>query len=309
MKRSLLLTITLLVPLASLHADQLRLKDGQILQGEILATDGRTLTFRQKIGAGQAEIPFPLDKIKEMEFSNSEEERQLLASTQASDLPAVLQRWEKRKPFLSIKGSDSGTWALQAVRLALLRRTQKAAREAIPWAAEVEKADWSEERRREATRLRLSALAGAGRVEQALAEAETMQDMQGADEQALASARVMARVAQAALSAEKLKQLEKDWPKWDQMPEMTREHNRLLNEALDGYLFGAVFHPELISQAAEGLWKAAELAEKQGRGSESRAWLEDLIKWFPDPLYKNQAEEKLRTINKPAPSSQPQKSS
>lgn len=278
--------------------DELRMKDGQVFIGEILGTDGRTVTLRMTVGAGQAQVPYPLANIREVVFSNTEAERALLTTGEVKDLAAVLERWERRKAFLSIPGSDTGAWGLQAVRLALARKTKKAAEEALTWAVEVEKNDWSAERRAEATRLRLSALAAAGRAEQAIAEAERMQNASGADENALAAARVQARLVQAGVAAARLAELEKEWPKWDQMPEMRRERAALLHGALDGFLFAPVFHPELTALAAEGLWRAAEVAEKSGNPAEALTWLRELVAWFPEPVFKSRAEERIRVLEK-----------
>jgi hypothetical protein len=292
----LLLLFGILAPAAV--ADELRMKDGQTFAGTILGTDGRTITLRMTIGAGQAEVPYPLTNIQEAIFTNTPEETALLTSGDPKALPEVLERWERRKPFLTIPGSDAGAWALQAARLSLARKTKKAAEQALLWAAEVEKADWSPERRSEATRLRLSALAAVGKAEQAIAEAEKMQNASGIDESALAAARVQARLVQATVAAAKLAELEKDWPKWDQMPEKRRERTALLNAALDGFLFAPTFHPELTALAAEGLWKAAEVAEKAGRTAEALTWMKEIVAYFPEPVFKSRAEERIRVLEK-----------
>jgi|GEM_PF-931399 len=279
-------------------ADELRMKDGQVFSGEILGTDGITLTFRRTVGAGQAQIPYPLANIQEVRFILSAEEQALLTSGDPKDLPAAAALWERRRPYLALKASDAGAWALQAVRLSLAKKTKKAAEEAVKWCAEVEKGDWSEERRAQAARLRLSALAAAGKAEQAIAEAEKLQNASSADESALASARVQARLVKADLAATQLAELEKEWPKWDQMPEMRRQREELLHAALDGFLFAPVFHPELAALAAEGLWKASELGEKTGRTTEARTWLQEIVDWFPEPTFKTRAEERLRALEK-----------
>ena len=293
--RLLLLTALVCLPAA---ADELRMKDGQVNSGTILGTDGRTITLRMAVGSGQAEVPYPIANIQEVRFTHSPEEQALLASGDPKDLPAVLERWQRRRPFLVMPGSDAGAWALQAVRLALVKKTKKAAEESLLWAAEVENGDWLPERRAEATRLRLSALAAAGKAEQAIAEAEKMQNATGADESALAAARVQARLVQATLAATQLAELEKAWPKWEQMPEMRHQRAGLLEAALDGFLFAAVFHPELTSLAAEGLWKAGEVAEQSGRSAEARAWMKEIVEWFPDPIFKTRAESRLRALEK-----------
>jgi hypothetical protein len=299
----------LLLAAGSLSAfgDELQMKDGQVFSGTVMATDGKTVTLQMKIGAGQAEVPYPLSNIAGITFTNTSEQAALLNGGDVANLPRVQAVWEQRKPYLGIQGSDTGSWGLQQVRLLLAKKTKKAAEEALKICAEVEKGDWSAERRSESLRLRLSALAAAGRAEQAMAEAEQMQDARGEDEAALAAARVQSHLVKADLASAKLAELEKDWPKWPLMPEKRRERTTLLHTALDGFTFAAVFHPELLQPSAEGLWKAAELAERAGYPDEAWKALQEIVNWFPEPFYKSKAEERLRALEKNQPSQKPTK--
>ncbi len=279
-------------------ADMLVLKDGQKVSGTILKTDGKTVTMQLVVGAGQAEIPYPLSNIATLRFVNSAEVEALLNTGDTEKLPELQQLWEKRLPYLKLPDSDSGDIGLRFIRLLLSKQTKKAAGEALVIAKEVEEGDWSEARRGEATRLRLSALAATGKVEEAMAEAEKIQNISGMDETALASARVQTRLVQADLALRKLVALEKDWPKWEQMPEKSRERRLLLNTSLDGFVFPAVFHPELRRFSAEGLWKASELYVQLGLPGDALLLADEIITWFPEPEFKGRALELKKKLEK-----------
>jgi len=279
-------------------ADMLVLKDGQKVSGTILKTDGKTVTMQLVVGAGEAEIPYPLSNIATVRFENSAEVEALLNTGDTKKLPELQQLWEKRLPYLKLPESDSGDIGLRLIRLLLSKQTKKAAGEALVIAKVVEEGDWSEARRGEATRLRLSALAATGKVEEAMAEAEKIQNISGMDETALASARVQARLVQADLALRKLVALEKDWPKWEQMPEKSRERRLLLNTSLDGFVFPAVFHPELRRFSAEGLWKASELYVQLGLPGDALLLADEIITWFPEPEFKGRALELKKKLEK-----------
>jgi hypothetical protein len=281
-----------------LCADEVVLKSGQKFSGSIIRTDGKTVTLQMSVGTGQAEVPYPLVQIEQIRFSNSPEIQAWVEAGKSEDWSKFQLLWEKRLPYLKLRESDTGDLGLRLAAILLQRETKKAAAEAEAIARQIEQEDWSERRRKEATRLRLLALAAAGKVEQAMAEAETMQDVSGADEFALASARVQMRLVQADLSLRKLKELEEEWPKWDQMVDKRRERTELLNAALDGFLFPAVFYPEQIRASAEGLWKAAELYGGIGRKEEALRLVDEILQWFPQGEFKVKAEELKKQLMK-----------
>lgn len=279
-----------LSPLALL-GDLISLKNGQELKGTLIKIDDKAITLQMVVGSGSAEIPYALSNVEKIIFQDGVELEKLLSSTNLEQLDAVQKLWEKRKPYLTLPESNSGTIGLHYVRMLLDKKTKKAAQEALEIANQINQGDWLISRKSDAQRLRLTALAASGKVEQALAEAETMQQATGADEEGLSLARVQAQLTQASLTEIKLTELEKDWPKWNLMPEKRKLRTELLNKALDGYVFTAVFHPELKSKAAEGLWSAIELYQRIGRPSEALVLVNEILVWFPDTEYKGKAEE------------------
>ena len=284
-----------------LAADEMVLKNGQKMAGVIAGTDGKSVTLDMTIGQGRAEVPYPLAQIERIHFANDAALDALLQAGDPERLPQVVGVWEKRRPFLGLAGSDSGDWALRCARLLLAKKTKKAASEAVDLCRLVETGDWDAARKSGATRLRLTALAASGKIDEALREAEGMQDLAGADESALAAAKVKARLLQAELAWKRLMELEKNWPNWRLMPEKSRERTQFLNQALDGFLFSVVFHSDLIPGCAEGLLRSAEIEMYEGHPDRALAALEEILRHFPDPEFRPRAEQMKKELEKKTP--------
>jgi hypothetical protein len=267
-------------------ADELVLRDGETLTGVILKTDGKTVTLRMSASVGQAEVAYPVAHIKVIRFRQEVDNLEKVEQ--------LHEMWEKRLPYLSLAESDSGSVGLRYAKALLERKTKKAAVEALAIAQTVEQSDWMLARRSEATRLRLSALAASGRVEQAMAEAEKIQDISAADESSLAFTRVQTRFLQSELALSKWLELEKEWPKWRLMPDKRKERTELLNQVLDGFLFPVVFHPELLRCCAEGLYRVAELHVKWNDPESALLYANEIIKEYPDMEFKTKAEKLIK---------------
>jgi len=158
----------------------------------------------------------------------------------------------------------------------------------------VEQGDWLTSRKSEAARLRLSALAASGKVEQAMAEAEKMQNIGGSDEVSLALTQVQAHLIKAELAFSKWQELEKEWPKWKWMKDKRKERTELLNQALDGFLFPVVFHPELFRSCAEGLYRTVEIQLKLNDTKSALLYAHEIIHDYPEAEYKTRAEKLIK---------------
>ena len=267
-------------------ADDLWLKNGERIAGVICQTDGKAVTLESSQGAGKAQVPYPVALIRKIHFSTGAET--------AKDREGLKVLWAQRSPFLALPESNSGEIGLAYARRLLGDESSKSDQyqQAFDIAAMVEKGDWMLSRRTEAAGLRLSAMARMGRADQAMEEASKMENLTGVDEDTLAELRVRARLIQAESAWAKLRQLEKDWPKWNLMPAKRIEREVLLNAALDGFLFPAAFHAELKKLCAEGLCRAAEISCLMGDGDRNFAALcvREVVEYFQDPEFKSRAE-------------------
>lgn len=300
-----LLCAALLAGAMPAPADVVELKNGTKEAGHILKTDGQSVTLEKRIGAGMAEIPYPLGMIAKIRFEPSEAEKQLLQAGETRQLGALEAFWRQREPFLALPESDAAAAGLAYIRVLLLKGTKSGGQEALRIAEIIAARSWDAAAQEEARRARLSALAAAGRVEQALAEAENLQGLSSSDDAALAETQVRGRFLKAELALKQLRELEEEWPKWELMPELRQRREALLAQAIDGYLFPAAFHPSLPALCAEGLWKAGEIFLREGRTEEAALRAKEIAEHFPVAPYQEQARQLAEKLEKTKASNQP----
>jgi tetratricopeptide (TPR) repeat protein len=93
------------------------------------------------------------------------------------------------------------------------------------------------------------------------------------------------KLVNADLARKKFEALVEEWPKWELMPEIIEERRRLIDAALDGYLFPVAFNPEPAAVTAEGLSKAGSLLAATGKLDEARLRYQDIVDNFPVEPY------------------------
>lgn len=275
------LTASVVFPIFA-HADTLNLKDGNRMEGAILGRSAESVKLEIVRGGGKAQLDMPIERIESLEFSRG-----------VKDIPAAELKdiWNQREPFLDIEGSDAGQIGLAYAKARVAEGDPEVARAMLPVIEKIRDRSWSEADRTTARQIRLTAMATAGDVEQALTEARSLETMGVAATSDLAATRVRTRFVQARAAWSAKLQLEEDWPKWEQMPEKRAERRQLINEALDHYLFPVAHHAELTSLCAEGLMEAARIYLAIGKVDEAVLRAEEIIQHFPDPAFKGQASE------------------
>jgi tetratricopeptide (TPR) repeat protein len=281
------------------RADRLSIKGGGTLEGEVLGLEGNTVRFQSQAGGGVAVIPYPMERIARVEFDFSKEEAAVLERGGPEARALLAKLWELRRPFLRCEGGDAGAVGLRFARLLLAENNEAEARQALEICDVVRAGDWDPQTQGEAARVRLSALAATGRVEDAMKEADQLADAGGAEDEALARTQVQARLARGGVAWKKAQQMEQEWPKWPLMPELREERRRLVNQALDEFLYPVVRHVELKDLCAEGLWNAAQVYAQTGRLREARGCAEEVVNYFPVADYAPKAREFLN--NHPNP--------
>jgi len=285
-----------LVP--SLRADQIELVSGEILSGKVKRLEGENIRFEMSIGGGVAEAPYKLSLIKKIIFQRSPEEDALVKSVNPADIPALLKLLEQRKPLFTMQGSDAGEIVLRIVKLELIEGTKTSAKDALLFLELVEKQDWSATRKAQVPGLRISALLKSGQTEKAAAELDKLETTSGSDENAVAEAQIQGAFLKAQKAAQDLQELEKEFPRWDLMPEKRSERNRLIQAVLDNYLYAAVFRADFPAMAAQGLYQAALMNVKIKDTEQARAELDEILKEFPEPEYVAQARDLLKKMDK-----------
>lgn len=287
------------LPLAlPLRADQIELVSGETLSGKVKRLDGDSVRIEMTIGGGSAEAPYKLSLIKKINFERSPEEEALVKSVKPSDLPELMSLLEKRRPYFKIAGTDGGEIVLRIVKLQLAEGKKTSAKDALALLEMLDKDDWSAARKAQIPGLRISALLKSGQTEKASAELDKLEGATGTDESAVAEAQVQGSFLKAQKAAQALLDLESQFPRWDLMPEKRTERSRLIQAALDNYLYAAVFRPEFREAAAQGLYQAALLNVKINDLTQARFMAEEIVKEFPEPEFVAQAQELLQKMDK-----------
>lgn len=272
--------------------DELVLKGGRSVKGEILSLKEGSIEVRME-GTG-AELFYPTALVKRVRFSQTERELALLKTPDVTKIPELESVWERRRAYLSLPESDAGEFGLALAELWLEKKTKKHARLALRLIKEVEAEDWNAERRKRGVRLRVRGLANAGKTRKALAEAEALEGISRDDETAVFQAGILDRFAKGKKAWKKVAKLEEAYPKWELMPEMVRKREGLVNDALDAYLFPAVFHADLRYLCARGLWEAVEVYQHLGRERDAFLRAKEIVDFYPDPKFLKKAEKVVK---------------
>ncbi len=288
---------------APLRADGLLLKSGQKVDGKIIGADDKAYTVEIPLGAGTGKVVYPRDSVKSVSLGRTDEQKRLLASNETRDIDALRGWWASEQAWLPVQGTDTGEVGVRLVKLLLAGGTKKGGAEAIGIIDIIQASDWDAGRKAGLDALRVSALLQSGDTEKAAALIESSASASGGDETAVATARVQERFVQAGKAVGQLDALEKEHPRWDLMPEQRDMRDRLIQEALDDYLYPVAFHAELAKLCAEGLLRAALLYDRTGRPAEARQAAEDLIAVYPEPDLVPKARELLSKLKKQEPSS------
>lgn len=282
-----------------LPADTVELKSGLTIEGEIIRFDGKAMTVRQRFGEGSAEVLYPLNLVVRVVLVPSPVLEAALESPGVSAIPVLEKAWKFRERFLPVRETDAGRVGLALARALLATQKKKDAQAALGVIERVRARDWNETRKEEAGRLRLTALAASGKVEEALDEAAQLERLAGEDEAALVRVRARAVLLKADQAWKKLLKVEDEWPKWREMPGPSASHARLREEALDGYVHPSVFHPELADAASEGLWKAVEAHRHLGQTGAAAVLAREICDYYPASAVTSRAEQFLKQHPQP----------
>ncbi len=262
------------------RAETVTLSDGSTKEGRISVDGAGSLRVVEASQYGEVATTYSPDKVAGIEFALPADSAEVLAAPAQSGLDGLRKTWRTLEPFLAFAPAQIAPVGVAYARTLLEDRPgQRAAREIL------EKLKALAEPPKD--------LAGAillVEVEAAIKEGdiETAQGM--IDSATKADAAVfenMSRVAgqfklvNADLDRKKYEELVEEWPKWELMPEIVEQRRRLIDAALDGYLYPVAFSPEPAELTASGLAKAGNLLAATGDVAEARLRYQDIVDNFP----------------------------
>lgn len=277
--------------------DTLILRNGDVRTGKILGMDDQNFRIEIRRGgvlAGSATLP--RSQVESIELGANPERDAFLAGTGPKDVASSARIWGANKKFLSIPRSDaSRIGRLHAERL-LESKNEKLMNEALAVFGEIEAAAWDSEEREKAREGRLRALISLGRGGEALVEAREIE--QTAEDPSLV---IQAKFILATAAQKEHDDLVAANPRWEQDVFVRPEIRRLFNEALDLYLYPALFHGSESEPAARGLLAGAKVLQQAGDYGKAREMLDDLTEFYPNSTSAGEARTLLASLPQPTP--------
>ncbi len=274
------------------------LKDGSTQEGEIVAYDGQSITLNSTIGAGTARVPYPMERVEKVEFAMDEQERSAIASPSDNRRARLESLWKELRPYLALPESPAADAGAALARIHATPRDEAAAKPALDILQQIEAKAWDPARKTGARLQRLTIYAQIGQLEKAQALAKEIDDPGAATTGPHVEAMLEATLARAEIAWASVRQMETEWPKWEQMPKQMAERQDHIDAALNGFLLPAAMHPEFTSATARGLYRAAEIYRHLDKKDDARTRLREIIDYFPDPEWLERARELLNKLDR-----------
>jgi len=266
--------------------DTLFLARGERIVGRIVAIEGPNFRIQKPLppppGAMATSAPvfatvtIPRLGVSHIEFAPDPARDRLVASAGPERLAEITALWDRNKPFLAIERSPAGTIGIALGNVLLQTKSPANAQRALDLFTLIETGAWDDTDQMTARPGRLRAMVATGRAADAAKEADELARV-SEDPAVLIEAKFI--LAQAADKA--LRQLEEDNPRWREDIHVIPERARLYNEALDLYLFPALFFGSDNDAAARGLAGAMDVYRFASEPQRARETARDLVMLYP----------------------------
>lgn len=273
--------------------DVLFMRNGDRRPGKVIGFDDRLIRFQVSLILSQppATVTVPRANVNGIEFASSWAMETLLQSADASKLPALTSAWNEQQRFLAIPKSPAAAVGIAYSDLLLRSRTPENAASALEITKRIEKEAWDSSDRALAKQVRLRAMVATGQAKEAVGEALLLAK-ESEDPQILIEAKyILAQAAEA-----ELRKLEEENPRWQQDINVRPERQRLVNEAIDLYLYPYLFYGSDTENAARGLWGAVGIYKFIGEIPNALESARDLVALYPATPFNQPAGEFIASL-------------
>lgn len=241
----------------------------------------------------KATVSIPRGTIELVEFGSDAALDRLLAQPPSDAAPDLATAWANWEAFLAFPKSPAGKVALAYGESLLAGGKASSASTALDLFSLIEKQAWDPAIREMAKQGRLRAMIASGRASEAVGEAKALAAISEDPAVLIQAKYILASAADTAL-----RKLVEDNPRWQEDIHVIPERNRLYNEALDEYLYPALFLGSESAAAARGLWGAAGVYRSSGEDARARECARDLLALYPDSPEAKDAQKFLETLPK-----------
>jgi tetratricopeptide (TPR) repeat protein len=270
--------------------DALFLRNGEKVVGRLTAFDGLTIRLQRMLApmAGDSNPSVPVrasvavlrSHVGHIEFASNAARDLLLQNATVASLSEIETLWREAQPWLSIPRSPSAGIGLVYGNLLLQKNDPVSAQKAFDLFKVIEKESWHGPTAMRAKQGRMRAMVAMGAVQEAVAEAQEIVRT-WKDPKILAEAKfILAKAAEAAL-----RKLSEDNPRWEEDVFVRPERDRLFEQALEFYLYPALFLGSESEVAARGLWNVVEICRFAGDLRQALEASADLLAIYPNTSY------------------------
>lgn len=270
-------------------ADVIHLKNGETITTEVDALTDNIVTFSQKSAVGSASRTLPAEQVEYVEFGFEPGEEEMFRRLDSLDLPTLEKWWDFHFSHLHRPRSRTAAYGVALGKKLVGQEAESSKRRGLALFDRIAERAWSEKDVAAAKQGRLQALIALGELEMAGEEAAALAS-ETEDPEALIEVKYL--LAQA--DFEKLKELEREHPRWMEDEEVRPERNALYHNTVDQFLWPHLFHATREDAAARGLAAAAEVYAFAGEDELAEASRTDLAKLYPDhrkPLSQSETED------------------
>jgi len=267
--------------------------NGSRRSGRVVGVDDKFYRLLVTLAPGSppATVSVQRGDVSSIDFAQDPARDRILARPAPSDLLQLAEYWKSLQPFLAVPKSPAGPVGRTYAGLLLASGVPGNAETALGIFSQIERDTWDEADRTAAREGRLRTMIATGRANEAVEEAKKIAGL--SEDPAVL---IEAKFILASAAHGQLKKLEEDNPRWDQDIYIRPERARLYNEALDLYLYPALFFGSEIEPAARGLSGALEVYRFGGDTANAVETARDLVTLYPATSYAKAAGEYLASV-------------
>ena len=298
---------------ASLNAqDVLSLRTGEQRAGRLVGLDEKELRLEVLLPpppgipsrAQQlfATVVIPRADISQIEFAADPARDQMLKSATIARIAEIETLWTKAEPWLPLSRSPSARIGSVLAGLLLQSGDPAKASRALKLFSQIESGTWNDEDRVAARLGRLRAMVATGHTNEAVREAGELAANKENPIVCIEAKFLIASVAECGL-----RKFLEDNPRWMDDVLAIPRRNRLYNEALDLFLYPALFHGAERELSARGLWRAAQVYQLCNESSRALECARDVQAIYPGTAAAMPAKEFIASLPEHVRASDPEK--
>lgn len=299
MMRAVLLLILVCGSLGA--QDVLFLRSGEKRAGRLAGIDDKVLRLQVPLppapgmpaGAAPmfATVAISRADVSQIEFAPDSARDEALKADAIERTAELDALWAKAAPWLSVPRSPAARIGCALGGLLLRSGDPAKAVRALELFSRIESGAWDDSDRMTARQGRLRAMVACGSAKEAVREAGELAAITE-NPQVLIEAKFL--LASAAESD--LRKFLEDNPRWHDDVLAAPERNRLYNEALDLFLFPALFYGSESEASARGLWRAAKVYELCGEAPRAIECARDVVTVYPGSTFAKPAADLIASL-------------